>query len=609
MKSDVVLSLRDKLFVTVSQLRFVVPAVRLFWNAAPFCSVVWFLIVLMQAIPPVLVVLVSRSLVERLVSGEYSTFLVIRLAACLVAAGWSAELFRSLLTYVSGMLAEIVQDHLHRLVQMQAVTIDLQFYDLPEYFDELHRAQNESYYRPSLLIHNLGAILQQGVVLISMLILLTRFGIAIPLVFFLSALPAAYLFVLHTHRQNQWRTSSTQQERQARYYSYLMTSRETAAEIRLFDLGSTLQTLFSSVRSSLKAGNKRIAILQLRTEIAASSLSILISGSVLLWFVWRAVLGMISLGDLTLLYQATFQSGRAMHSMSQQVGQLYTNVNFLGNLFHYLSLKSEVVTQPNAKRIAFPLHDGFKLDGVSFSYPGSDRKVIDNLDLHVPAGKVVALVGENGAGKSTLIKLLLRFYDPTAGRILLDGNNLKELALSDLRSSASVLFQQPVQFNATVTQNIAWGAPMDRVSNEQIVAAAEAAGLASIAKELPDGYDQLLGKWFHGGAEVSLGQWQRIALARAFIRDSRILILDEPTSFMDPWAEAEFLNRFFEYACGRTVLIITHRFTTAMRADVIHVLEKGRVVESGNHHELLALNGKYATGWQSQIRARESMHL
>ena len=242
-----------------------------------------------------------------------------------------------------------------------------------------------------------------------------------------------------------------------------------------------------------------------------------------------------------------------------------------------------------------------RLENVSFRYPGSQRLALDGFNLTLPAGRIVAIVGENGAGKSTLLKLLCRFYDPEGGRVSWDGIDLRELALADWRRRITVLFQEPVHYHDTVTYNIACG-DLAVVSDEAAIAhAARAAGAEGSIQRLPQNYATVLGKWF-GGAELSVGEWQRLALARAFLRRSALLILDEPTSAMDSWAEADWLARFRDLAAGRTALVITHRFTTALHAGVIHVMGQGRILESGSHAELLARGGRYAQSWTQQLR-------
>src|SRR5581483_5773221 len=244
--------------------------------------------------------------------------------------------------------------------------------------------------------------------------------------------------------------------------------------------------------------------------------------------------------------------------------------------------------------------EGICFQHVAFRYPGSERRVLQDFNLTIPAGQIVAIVGANGAGKSTLLKLLCRFYDPEAGLITLDGSDIRDVSLQHLRRMMTVLFQWPVPYQATAAQNIAFGDLAAAREMAELEMAARSAGAHEVITGLPRGYDTLLGKWFANGVELSIGEWQRLALARAFFRRAPILILDEPTSALDSWAEADWFDRFRALANGRTAIIITHRFTIARRADMIHVMDAGRIVESGNYEELLARGGLYAQSWTAQ---------
>jgi len=304
-----------------------------------------------------------------------------------------------------------------------------------------------------------------------------------------------------------------------------------------------------------------------------------------------------------LFYQAIFQCQRALRSVLEHVGQIYANSLFLSNLFEFLALRPEVSDPPRPVEPPRVLREGISFRRVTFRYPGSDRAALRDFSLEVPAGQFAAVVGLNGAGKSTLVKLLCRLYDPEAGQITLDRIDLRELPLAELRRMLSVLFQEPVHYSASVAENIAVGEPGGAGAAQAIRDAAVAAGADECVARLPKGYDNLLGKWFEGGAELSVGEWQRLALARAFLRQSPIIVLDEPTSAMDPWAEADWLARFRRLASGRTTIVITHRFTTAMHAERIHVMVDGRIIESGRHDELIGRGGLYARSWAAQMEA------
>src|SRR6185369_11914129 len=262
------------------------------------------------------------------------------------------------------------------------------------------------------------------------------------------------------------------------------------------------------------------------------------------------------------------------------------------------------VAEPRAPvPVPVPLEAGIAFRDVTFTYPGSEKPVLEDFDLFIPAGKIVAIVGPNGAGKTTLFKLLCRFYDVDRGGVELDGVDLRRVSIAELWRKITVLFQFPLPYQATAGESIAMGDVRANASREQIEEAARSAGAHDLITQLPNGYDTLLGKWYADGVELSGGQAQRVALARAYLRQAPIILLDEPTSYIDSWAEAEWFERFRGLTRGRTAIVITHRFTIAMRADQIQVMDSGRFIESGSHHELVARGGLYATSWAAQMRA------
>ena len=426
----------------------------------------------------------------------------------------------------------------------------------------------------------------------------------LPLVLIVSTLPALFVVMRYTLREHDWHVRTTPLERKAWYYGYLLTAHDTAAELRLFNLGQYFIDRFRSIRERLRGEYFTILKREAVAAFLASLFGLLAMASVMVWMVWQAMAGRASLGDLVLFYQAFRQGQELMRTLLESVGEIYRNVLFLQNLFEFLALRPQVLDKVDKAHGTIPVHKGIRFDSVGFSYPGSERAVFDGLDLYVPAGRIVAIVGVNGAGKSTLIKLLCRLYDPDSGRIELDGQDLRELSLKSLRQSVSILFQQPVPYQDSVSENIELGALELGPNPEDIVTAAQQAGADELINGLPQGYETQLGRWFEGGMDLSVGEWQRIALARAFLRKAPIIVLDEPTSAMDPWAEADWLGRFRELARGRTAIIITHRFTTAMVADTIHVMDAGSILESGSHAELLALDGRYAQSWRTQTGER-----
>jgi ATP-binding cassette subfamily B protein len=315
-------------------------------------------------------------------------------------------------------------------------------------------------------------------------------------------------------------------------------------------------------------------------------------------------LGIVTLGDLALFYQAFNRGQSLLRTLLGNIGQIYSNALFLGNLFEFLDLEPQVVDPSQPRPVPSRLHQGIRFRDVTFRYPGSARAVLEHFTFTIPAGKIVAVVGANGAGKTTLTKLLCRFYDPEAGSIELDGHDIRHLSLAALRRMITILFQFPVPYYVSAAENVAMGDVAAAPGAPDIEAAARRAGAHDAIMRLPQGYATQLGKWFADGAELSAGEWQRLALARAFLRQAEVMILDEPTTFLDSWSEIDWFDRFRELANGRTALLITHRFTIARHADIIHVMEQGQMVESGCHDELLAQGGLYAQSWTAQVQDR-----
>ena len=601
---DLILSKTGK---WAAQLPYLPRALALVWAAARRRTVAWAALLCLQGALPVAQVYLVKLVVDRLVSASGPEGARRELPAVLVLVALTAglvllsEVLRSIGNWVRAGQAEYVQDHINDLVQRQSVSVDLAFYDAPDYFDKLHRARYDSAHRPVALLEGLGGLLQNLITLAGMLVVLASFGLWLPAALLAGVLPGLYVALRHAVLQHHWRRSTTADERRSWYYLWLMTNGEAAAELRLFELGDHLRAAFRGLRERLRRERLTLARKQVLGEVAAAALSILIITATLAWVVRQTLGGGVTLGGLVLFYQAVWQCQRTMRASLDSVGQIYTNSLFLSDLFEFLALRPSVV-EPAGTASPPELKEAITFNRVTFSYPGSDRAALRDFDLRIDVGRFVAIVGLNGAGKSTLVKLLCRLYDPDKGSIEFDGADLRNMPVKELRRMISVLFQEPVHYSSTVAENIGVGTLNGGGSRAAVLDAAEAAGADNCVRRLPKGYDNLLGKWFEGGAELSVGEWQRVGLARAFMRRSPIIVLDEPTSAMDPWSEADWLARFRRLASGRTAVIITHRFTTAMHADVIHVMADGQIVESGSHDELVSSGGLYSQSWLRQAR-------
>jgi len=583
----------------------------LVWQASRGWTVAWGLLLLLQGVIPAAQIYLTRHAIDLIstalgVRSSGIIFDTVWLPVILIGLLWIiSQLLSSLVDWVRTAQAELVQDNIHALIHRQALSLDISFYENAESYDLLHRARVDAISQPVALLESLGTLIQNGLTLIVLAFMLAGYALWLPLLLVFSALPGLWTVGRYVLREHRWKVQNTPLERRVRLYDWLMTDRNSAAEIRLFDLGGYHQGLFTTLRQQLRLGRLGLARDEMKAELAAGSIAWLGGVAGMGWMLFRASRGLARLGDLVLCYQAFQQGQKLLRSLMECTGRIYRSTLFLDNLFQFLAIEPQLATCTTPKPFSVPLQEGIRFDKITFRYPGSEYAVLDNFSLNLEAGRVTAIVGHNGAGKSTLIKLLCRFYDPQEGAVRIDGADLRELDVVELRRQITVLFQEPLRYQTTAGENIAMG---DRASNPDAVrirSAAVAAGAAGPIERLPEGYETILGKWF-GTAELSVGEWQRVALARAFLRDAPIIALDEPTSAMDSWAEADWLSRFRELTAGRTALMITHRFTTAMHADIIHVMENGRVTESGTHEQLIAAGGHYASSWHVQMK--EMLH-
>lgn len=597
--------LRSKLSAAWAQLAYLPRAASMVWDASKGWTAAWFGILVAQGLLPVGTVLLTRHVVDGLVAAIDGGGTLEAIRPLLLPAGLMAgilllqEILGGLLGVIKGHQEELIRDHIATLIHDTSTSVDLSFYDAPDYYDHLHRARNEAWQRPQQLVENAGRLVQSAITLVAMGAVLFGFSGWIPLILLLSTIPALHVVLRHAIRQHRWRLEHTSDERHGWYYDWEMTNTGSAAELRVFDLGGHFKTLYRGVRGRLRKGRLDLARDQSLAQMGAAVIALLATGGCLAWMGWRALQGLLTLGELALFYAAFRQGQDMMRALLGNMGDIYRNILFLGDLFEFLGLRPTIEAGSPPADPPVSIDEEISFDDVTFAYPGSSRPVLDRFSLKIPAGKVSAIVGPNGSGKSTLIKLLGRLYDPSAGAVTFDGTDLRSFDPVELRRRITVLLQEPVKYNLEAAQSIALGDP--GADRDRIEQAARDAGASELISALPEGMDTVLGKWFEGGSELSVGQWQRIALARAFLREAPLVLLDEPTSAMDSWAEADWMDRLRQLVEGRTAVVITHRFTTTMRADRIFVMEGGRIAESGTHEELVRAGGRYAESWEAQM--------
>lgn len=584
---------------------------RLIWAASPFHTASWSVLLVIQGILPGLLIYLTKLVVDSLVVAVngHGSWEKIRPAVFYIAATavvmLLTDVFQSLLDMVRTAQADIIQDYVKGLVHDKSAAMDMAHFESHEYHDRLEQATSEGASRPLSLLESIGGLVQNTITLILVAGLLLQYSVWLPLVLLISTLPAFVIVLRYDREYNKWWRGTTGERRWIQYFDIMLTHPNAVAELRAFNLNPHFQTSYQSLRRRLRTEKldqmRRLGIAKLLSGVV----SLCILGAAVGWMGWKTLYGALTLGDLALFYQAANRSQGLMRTLLGSLGQMIKNSLFLNVLFEFLDLKSNITDPESPIAVPQNLKDGIRLRNVTFRYPGTERAVFENFSLFIPAGKAVAIVGENGSGKTTLIKLICRFYDPEAGSIEFDGIDIRRFSVKELLRMITITYQMPLNYHATVSESIAMGDLDASASAEEIEEVSRSAGAHDFISRLPDKYDTLLGKVHAKGAELSGGEWQRLALARAYFRKAPIVLLDEPTSFMDSWAESDWFKRFRQLIKNRTAVVITHRFTIAMRADIIFVMDKGKVVESGTHGELIKLDGLYAKSWKEQMRAAE----
>lgn len=581
-------------------------ALGLVWDASGALTIAWVGVLVAQGLVPIGTVYLTKPLVDGLqaIVGQGATWAavepIVGVAVAMGALLILGELLKVALQWIGLAQSELVQDHVSDLIHAKAIGVDMAFYETPEQLDRLYRVRQDAATRPIGLLEGAGSLLQNSVTILGIGALLLSYGFWLAAALLVGTLPAFYVVFRASREYHDWWLRTTTDRRRAQYYSEILTSAGNAPELRAYGLGGHFRTLFRKLRLHLRLDRLRMLRRQSLERLGAEGGALGVSGGTIAWMIWRALKGLATLGDIALFYQA-FQRGQGLiRTLFANLNQLYSNSLFLESLFEFLDLQPQVAAPAAPAVLPDRLSRGVRFSGVTFRYPGTERVALDRFDLDIPAGRTVAIVGANGAGKSTLIKLLARFYDPEAGSVHFDGIDLKSVAPEELRRRMTVMFQSPVVYQETARENVAMSDLEAEATPERIETAAREGGAHDLISALPAGYDTPLGKAFPGGTELSGGEWQRIAMARARFRRSPLIVLDEPTSHLDSWAEAEWFGRFRQQAESATVLIVTHRLSIARHADVIHVMEHGRIVESGGHDELCALRGRYARSWDAQ---------
>jgi len=582
---------------------------RLVWRAAPGWTLVNLMLVVVQGLLPLAGLYLMKRIVDAVAGavaslGGAASFEPVAIWILLAGAvALLTAVCRSLGEVASEAQGMVVTDSISNILHAQSVAVDLEYYENPAYYDTLHRAQAEATYRPTRIVNGLVQMGQSSLSLLGIGALLFSFNWLIGVVLFFAAFPAAIARLVYSRRLYRLQEKQTASERRAWYYQWMITSPSHAKEIRLFSLGPLFQRWYCELRQQIRGGRLALSRRRALNDLFAQSVATVAIFGTFTFVAYQAVNGTITLGSLVIYYQG-FQTGLGfLQSILRGIAGLYEDNLFLTNFYKFLELQPKVHAPDHPQPVPSPFRQGLSFEGVGFAYPGTAREVLTGIDLTLAPGEVIALVGENGSGKTTLIKLLCRLYDPDQGRITLDGLDLRELDPIRWRREIGVIFQDYVHYHMKVWENIWLGDAEKAPDRATIEAAGQRSGADGVIARLPQGYDTPLGNWLDQGQELSTGEWQKIALARAFLRDARIVVLDEPTSSLDPLAEAEVFRQFRRLMEGRSAILISHRFSTVQMADRIYVLHEGRIVERGSHRELIERNGRYARLYRAQAES------
>ncbi len=575
-------------------------ALKLVYSSSPWLTVANFFLTFIQSIFPLIIIYLIKELIDAVgvalnasdkdLAFKHVEFIVLLSGITFLINALANSISQYVREYQSQLFADYMYDRLHK----KAVTLDLEFFENPVYHDMFFRALQDSPYRPVKIVNNMFFMIQSLLAIIVLSVLLISLHWSIAIVLLVATLPNGIIRLRYANKLYNWQKDNTQNERKANYFSRVLTGDVFAKELRLFKLQDYFINNFTSLRNNLR--NSRLSILKRRT-ISESALQLLAAFAIFFTYgfiAYKAIYAALSVGSLVMYFMALQRGMSYFKDMLDSYASLYEDNLYISNLDSFLELKNNADVKKAIEKVPNPIKQGIVFQNVTFKYPNSERNALENINMTIRQGTTVAIVGDNGAGKTTLIKLLCHLYEVNAGQILIDGQDINTIEDKDIKNNISVLFQDYVLYHLTARENIGFGDIEKLHDEEGIKQAAQKAGIDGLIQTLRKQYETVLGRLFDESEELSIGEWQKLAMARAFFKDAQIIILDEPTSALDPKAEYEIFKQFKEISKDKTAILVSHRFSTVKMADYIYVMEKERIVEEGTHDYLIQLNGKYA---------------
>ena len=585
----------------LQSLKNIPPVLKIIWDSSP-AVVTWGLILrAIVALSPLALLAVGRLIIKAVdvASGTPLRPHFWWLVGLEFGLACLASILNRGVDYCDTLLADKFIRHISVRIMYHASRLDLASYEDPLFHDKLERARVQATDRLGM-VQQLGRLVQQVITTVSLAASILFFSPWLLVVLIVCVIPAflgeshfAFLGYAQAFRQ-------TPVKRQIDYLRFLGASKDSAKELKLFGLSKYLTDRFQKLSDDIFVQNVALAKRRLRASSLLSLLTTMGYYGAYAYVILKTVRGEMTVATLVFLTGAIAGASANLQMIFSTFSSIADQSLFLTDLLQFFAVRPTVFSKPNALKTPRPIKLGIEFKDVTFSYPGSDRPILRNLNLFLKPDERIALIGENGEGKTTIVKLLTRLYDPTAGQILLDGVDLREYDLDDYASNIAVIFQDFMRYDMTAWENIAVGQIGGRENLDKVEVAAKKSLAEGVIKKLPNGYDQMLGRRFETGVDLSGGEWQKVALARAYLRDAQILVLDEPTAALDARSEHEVFERFAELTKGKMALLISHRFSTVKMADRIIVLEKGVIAEQGRHEQLMAHGGRYAEMFELQ---------